>query len=334
MNSLPRRPNFVLAWIVVVVAAFSFLTDAVLSPQDSEAADRIASSRVGARLEQPANSSAADRESPLASPAGRNLRGPAGSPIFPVGWDLPPTLNPDLLGESGMLPLASDKQFPIVGGEGTPSANENQEVSGEELPGATALVPLPPTPVSSGQPDFHRWNPAPYQLEQGVASSAIHGHQNQGFQDGRQQESGRTAWKEHMQLRKMPNGRISLLIRLEGHFGNRSAGQWASNFLASHQGDGEENPESDERAGDKKRQLVQAVQPLLPALRRAAVRAEQTSAEFGNQEQLRAKMKSWLRQRPGGVELVAELDLPALERLASELGPRYPQLLALLAAAR
>jgi hypothetical protein len=335
MNSLPRRPNFVLAWIVVVMAVFSGLSELILGSDEDATTDRNSALRLGVRLDAEDTSGTRSESDFVATPADRDLRGAVGpAELMPPSGEPMELLPLELFDDETAFASEEDLPLPYVG-DAQPSGADPAATG--ELPGATAVVP---TPVGGTEPEkgqeFHSYDRGSHG---GSGGASVAGRSRRGGKEQMHRGGGRGAghadWQERMQLRRLPDGSIRIFVRLQGRFGEAGAAAWdfgriSSGYEGPWRDRGDEVDEGVEQRREAKQRIKTQVRPLLPALVRAADKAQEVVGDAEQETLLRQRLRTWVRERPGGVELVAQLDRATLERLSLELGPAYPQLAALV----
>jgi hypothetical protein len=338
MNSYPRRPNFVLAWIVVVMAVFSLATDLLFSSKDSPETDRIVDIRHGARID---TGDGTEEFSP--SVPGNVAWSPEPASLSPEGLRMPGSLDlePWRFIQEHLpfaLPLASDRleagQDPTEGLEATRANGAD----GSNLPATPASVSAPSGPPKSPVENQPR-KPLHRLFDLGASSerTPVAGHGGSGSGSGSQElrfggsgPDGQSAWQERVQLRTLPSGNVLLVVQLETVDELDSPPMESQEQATGPQVDDETEEEEEAEKAKLRSRVKQAVAPVLPAINAALLQAEKAGVEA----KLGQKVRVWVRQRPGGAELATQLTPRELHRLAMEIGPRYPQIAKLLAELR
>lgn len=334
MNSLPRRPNFVLAWIVVVMAVFSGLSELILGSDEDATTDRNSPLRLGVRLDAEDTSGTRSESDFVATPAGRDLRGALGpAELMPPSGEPMELLPLELFEDETTFASEEDLPLPYIG---DPQPSGADPAATGELPGATAVVPTPIGGTEPGSgPEFHSYDRG----AQGGSGASVAGGSGRGGKEQMRRDGGRGAghagWQERLQLRQLPDGSIRIFVRLQGRFGEAGASAWdfgriSSGYDGPWRDRGDEFDEATVQRRAVKQRAKDQVRPLLPALVRAADKAAEIVGDAEQEAVLHQRLRTWVRERPGGMELVAQLDRATLEHLSVELGPAYPQLAAML----
>jgi hypothetical protein len=329
MNSLPRRPNFVLAWIVVVMAVFSGLSELILGSDEDATIGRDSPIRLGVRLDAESISGPRSESDFVATAAARGLRGAAGSgELMPPSGEPMELLPLELFEDETTLAAEEDLPLPSIG-DPQPSGADSGRA--REIPGATAVVPTPVGGTEPGSgPEFHSHVSG---IQGGSGASVAGGSGRSGKEQMRQgggRGAGHSSWQERLRLRQLPDGSIRIFVHLQGRFGEAGASAWDFGRISSgYDGPWRNRGDEFEEATEKRRAADQ-IRPLLPALVRASEKAANISGDAEQERLLQQRLRTWMRQRPGGAELVAQVDLATLEKLSRELGPAYPQLAALV----
>ena len=310
------------------MAVFSLATDLLFSSKDSTETDRIVDIRHGARID---TGDVAENLSPSAP--GNVAWNPEPASFSPEGLRMPGSLDLEpwrFLQEHlpFALPLASDG----LGADQAEAQNADQRgkfgAEGSGLPATPTSVsdlsgsPQDPTDNQSRKP-LHRF------LELGASQNrsqvagkagSSSGSNVQELHFGGSGPDGQSKWNERVQVRTLPSGNVLLVVQLE------SVDELDNPLMPSQDqvtGPRVEDETKEEEEKPKLRsRLKHAVAPVLPALNAALQQAEKA----GVHAELGQKVRVWVRQRPGGVELATQLTPRELHKLAVVIGPRYPQI--------
>jgi len=316
------------------MAVFSLATDLLFSSKDSPETDRMVDIRHGARIDQ---GDLAEEFSP--SVPGNVAWNPEPDSLSPEELRMPGSLQQEpwrFLQEHlpFPLPLASDRA------EGDPESAQGVEgartmvADGSTVPATPASVAdpsrTPKSPVEN-QPrkPLHRM----FDLGASQKRTPVAGHGGSGSESGTQDlrfggngPDGQSAWQERVQLRTLPSGNVLLVIQLDTVDELDSPPKQSQDQATGPPADNETATEEEADQAKLRTRVKQTVAPVLPVLNAALMQAEKAGVEA----HLQQKVRVWVRQRPGGVELATQLTPRELHRLALEIGPRYPQIAKLL----
>lgn len=312
---------------------FSLATELIMGPREDPDTDRIADVRHGARLD---SGDAPGDLSPSAP-------GSASWNLQPAALGQPENFLPGSLGLSPLqihqeqapwlLPLAAENTEALADAEAELSQEERRargELGASERQSSPSNLPVSPGPLPESQrKPLHNFAGEGARPQGASApSSGEHTAAASGTQELHYRgegSPGTEAWQEQLQLRTLPNGNVLLVVQLQ--ISTFTDGTQLGATDTSTAADQTEDPETEDAAKLTRRQRVKKVAaPLLPALQQALAQAVKEDAKA----ELEQKVRSYVRQRPGGVQLVVSLDEASLRQLAATLGPRFPQIRKLL----
>lgn len=316
------------------MAVFSLATDLLLSSKDSTESDRVVNIRHGARID---TEDVAEEFSP--SVPGNVAWNPEPASSTPEGMRMPGSDASEtwrFIQEHlpFTLPLASEGLAVGQAESKDPEATSKNGAEGTPLPATpTSVSELTGTPKSPAE-DLPR-KPLHSLLDWGFSRQRSHvaGQAGTGSDSSVQElnfggygPDGQSKWLERVQLRTLPRGKVLLVVQL------KSVDELDLPLMPSQ--DQAAGPDGEEETEDKKEEqktklrsrVKHALAPVLPALNAALVQAEKAAVQAEQGQ----KVRVWVRQRPGGAELAAQLTPTELHQLAVEIGPHYPQIARLL----
>lgn len=312
------------------MAVFSLATDLLFSSKDSTETDRIVDIRPGASI---GTGDAVEEFSP--SVPGNVAWTPEPASFLPEGLRIPGSLELEpwrFIQEHlpFVLPLASEGS-----GADQPGSEHSEQTAksgseGSDLTATpTSVTDLLGTPNSSAENQprkpLHRLLDLGSSLHRNqVAGQAGSGSDSvvQELHFGGSGPDGQSKWNERVQLRTLPSGNVLLVVQLDSVDELDSPLSPSQDQATGPSVDGETEEEEEEVKPKLRSRVKHAVAPVLPALNAALLQADKSgvSAELGQ------KVRVWVRQRPGGVQLATQLTPKELHRLALEIGPHYPQI--------
>lgn len=320
------------------MAVFSLATDLLFSPKDSTETDRIVDIRHGASID---TGDAVEEFSP--SVPGNVAWNPEPASFSPEGLRMPGSLELEpwrFLQEHlpFTLPLASEGLGADQAGFESSDQTAKSGGEGSDLTATpTSVSDLSGTPKSPAENQPRKPLHRLLDLGSSFPRSHVAGQAGSGTESGVQElhfggsgPDGQSKWKEHVQLRTLPSGNVLLVVQLES-VDELDSPLSPSQDQATGPGLDDETEDEEEKEKPKLRSRVKhAVAPVLPALNAALIQAEKS----GVHAELGQKVRVWVRQRLGGVELATQLTPKELHKLAVEIGPHYPQIGKLLAELR